>query len=237
MISLAITTYNRSNVDSFIRVLNNDLISEVVIVDDCSDRLLDNLRSAIASVNNGKIKLFQNKENLGPMLNKREAINQCENDWVILLDSDNIIDNDYIKIVGKLTKEEDIFYSPEILYANADRLKIRWDYKEYINLLIDKKNVKRYLDEKHFTTLLNTGNCFINKTRYLDVMSQYAMNSVLSVNDALYFSYLWLLRGNRIKVLPDLSYVHNVNNDSWYINNYKKCECVTSEIINKIKQL
>jgi glycosyltransferase involved in cell wall biosynthesis len=235
MISLAVTIYNRSTIDSFIKVLNNKLISEIVIVDDFSNpQVFLELKLLVKGIK--KVKLYRNNRNLGPLLNKREAISKCTNDWVILLDSDNIIDNSYIDKVAGIDKQEDVLYSPQILYVSEEMVKSRWNYKDFTGLIIDENNVKDYLSKKDFTTLLNTGNYFINRNRYLSVMDQ-RINETLGINDALYFAYLWLYAGNKIMVVSDLGYVHNVNPDSWYINNYHKCMGVTFEIVEKIKQL
>ena len=123
MYSIAITTYNRSSltINSFIKILDNELVSEIVVVDDCSDsKIFLKLRSLITDINNGKIRLYRNKTNLGPLLNKREAAKQCTNDWAILFDSDNEINDDYISLIDKIDKQDNVIYSPETLYAATD---------------------------------------------------------------------------------------------------------------------
>ena len=50
MFTIAITTYNRLDlvIDSFSSVLDNELIDEIVIVDDCSeDTLFNNLKNKL----------------------------------------------------------------------------------------------------------------------------------------------------------------------------------------------
>lgn len=239
MISLAIPNFNRSDlvIEAFIQVINNDLINEIVIVDDCSIvNVFDKLTVLIADLNNDKISLYRNNMNLKPLMNKYETVKKCNNDWVILLDSDNIINNDYIEIISKLDKEDDIIYTPETLYKiNNDG--IGWTYKEFNDIIINKNNVKNYIDSSNFETCLNTGNYCFNRKKYIDIIVDNHNDIKLSINDAIYFSYLWLLSGNKIKVVPGLHYIHRIHNGSWYLNNYDGCTASTFELKRRIREL
>lgn len=240
MVSLAIPNFNRSDfvIESFIQVLNNDLLDEIIIVDDCSDiEIYHELKKLIKGFK--KVKIFRNEINLKPLMNKYEAVRRCNNDWVILLDSDNIIDNDYIEIVSKLNKEDDIIYCPEVLYR-INKNSICWNFREFNHLIIDKSNAKKHIDGGNFETWLNSGNYFLNKERYTSVIENNYYDTKLSVNDALYFSYLWLSSGNRMKIVPELYYIHYQHGEgmggSWYANNVRDCEFASSEIKKKIKE-
>ena len=239
MISLAIPNFNRSGlvIEAFIKVINNNLINEIIIVDDCSSiEVFDKLVVFIADLNNNKIKLYRNDVNLKPFMNKYETVKKCNNNWVVLLDSDNIINNDYIKIISKLNKEDDIIYTPETLYKTNNG-GVGWTYKEFNNMFINKNNIKSYINSSNFETCLNTGNYYFNRKKYINVINNNYNDVKLSVNDALYFSYLWLLSGNKIKVVPDLYYIHRIHEGSWYLNNYDGCIASTSDIKRKIKEL
>jgi glycosyltransferase involved in cell wall biosynthesis len=240
MISLAIPTYNRSDftIQSFEYnyILNNPNISEIVILDDYSDKQeYISLHNTINNITSKKIKLFRNNSNLGPFRNKYEVVKRCNSDWIILLDSDNILNNIYIDIVSKLNKEEDVFYSPETLFSLTH--KVEWDYSEYNHFLITKQNAKEYICKGNFETMLNTGNFFINRNKYIETFEQNCINTRLGVNDALYFSYLWLAGGNKIQVVPELNYIHRVHKGSWYKHHQNECGLATKEIHQKIKAL
>jgi glycosyltransferase involved in cell wall biosynthesis len=240
MISLAIPTYNRSDltIESFKNVLNNNLISEIIILDDYSSvdefNKLWNATFNLNSINN-KIIVYRNSSNLKPLVNKYEVVKKCNNDWVILLDSDNIIDNDYISVISKLNEEEDVLYSPETLFSLNKE--IEWNYSEYNNFFVTKQNAKDYISNGSFETMLNTGNFLVNREKYVEVYEQSCINEKLGVNDAAYFSYLWLASGNRIKVVPNLNYIHRIHKGSWYKNNQDSCALATDEIHKKIKLL
>ena len=70
--------------------LNNDFIKEIVVSDDCStDEEWEKLNEIVSNLNNDKIKLFRNEENLGGFRNKYTAVKHSTCEWVYLLDSDN----------------------------------------------------------------------------------------------------------------------------------------------------
>ena len=236
-ISLAITSFNRSNsvIEAFIQVVDNSLISEIIIVDDHSEKAeYIKLWNLINNLRDDKITLLRNEVNLGPFKNKYTAVKACRNDWVILLDSDNMIDNNYVNIVAGLSKEEDILYVAETLYREDKE--IGWSYADFNELIITKKNAKNYIDRQYFEALLNTGNHFFNRARYIQVVESTKENPVLSVNDAIYFSYLWLQNRKMMKVVPGLYYTHRATKDSWWATNSKACSLSASEITAKIKR-
>ena len=246
MISLAIPTYNRPEMtlESFAKVLDNPLISEIVIVDDHSEfSNYVKLWNAVQALNSDKIFLLRNATNLKPLRNKYEAVKSCGNEWVILLDSDNIIDNEYVNVLGKIGDlDKNTLYCPEKL-INL-RGQTIWDYSEFqygdyseVQYDINKIAAVRNVNNGNFQTFLNTGNYFLNRNEYLRVHESNDISKELSINDAMYFSYLWLKAGNNMGIIPGLNYIHRVHKGSWYKNNQKECGRATDEIIKLIKQL
>jgi hypothetical protein len=238
MISLAITTYNRTDlvVESFLSVLNNEYITEIVVVDDFSDEsIFDDLKLKLDELQNDKIKLYRNGSNLKPLLNKLETIKHCQNEWVILLDSDNKITNDYIDVIKKLDKDENILYVPETLLRFNDEKII--DFCNIKNCFIKIENIKDYLNKPEIDTVLNVGNFFVNKDKYLDTFLGKNLDIGLQTNDAFYFSYLWIISNRIINVVDGLSYYHRQHDGSWYLNNRSECDNNTRELINQLKNL
>lgn len=238
MISLAITTYNRSDlvVESFLSVLNNEYINEIVIVDDFSDEsIFDDLKLKLDELQNNKIKLYRNDSNLKPLLNKLETIKYCQNEWVILLDSDNKITNDYIDVIKKLEKDEDVLYvSEKLLHFNNEVIS---DFFNIKNCFINNNNIKDFLNRPELTTVLNVGNFFVNKNKYLETFIDKVIEYELQTNDALYFSYLWIMANRTINVVDGLSYYHRQHDGSWYLNNSFECNKNTNELINRLSNI
>ena len=144
------------------------------------------------------------------------------------------LDDNYIDVIEGVNKEDDILYISEILYREGKK-GVGWCYKDFNKLIIDKKNIKKYMDMVYFEAFLNTGNHFFNKVKYMQVIENNKEDVSLSINDAIYFSYLWLLSGNRMKVVPDLYYIHRATKDSWWAIHSKKCIYSASEITRRIK--
>jgi len=237
--SLAIPTFNRPDLtmESFAKVLSNECIDEIVILDDCST--IENYSKLFESIiyDTGldvrKIKIYRNSSNLGPLRNKYEVVKKCNNEYVILLDSDNIIDENYVKCFGQLHFfDKNVLYCPEKLMSLDG--KVQWDYSEFCHLDIDHTNAKNYLDVGSFEACLNTGNYLVNRAMYLQVYESYDKDNLLSYNDAMYFSCLWLLYGNMIKIVPGLYYTHRLHSGSWYKQNNDKCKQATKILRNFI---
>jgi len=139
MITLAIPNYNRSElvIESFTHVINDHRINEIIILDDFSDiKIYNDLNSKIQNINNPKIKLYRNDSNLGAFLNKKKSVILSNNDWIILLDSDNIINTDYIDTIIDKNDTKTI-YSPSHAICSSSTL----NYKSYVSIL-SKKIIK-----------------------------------------------------------------------------------------------
>lgn len=240
MISLAITTYNRSGfvVESFINILDNDFIDEIVIVDDCSDMVIyENLRKLIMRLNHKKIRLIRNKHNIGAFSNKIRAVRRCSNEWVILLDSDNVIDTRYIDIVKRLPMEVDVMYCPESL-MNMTNTAPQWSYPELSDRYIDRNNVGSYVDDINYEIHMNSGNSFFNRDMFLGAMSLSDVSPDLLLGcDVSYMTYLWMLSGGRTMVVPGLSYNHRVHDGSFYAQNMEQGISFNAKIYQMMREL
>jgi glycosyltransferase involved in cell wall biosynthesis len=239
MISLCITTYNRDQltVDSFAQVLNDDRISEIVIVDDHSDETIYN---NLAWLVNGmdKVRLFRNPKNLGCYHNKRMAVECASNEWVILFDSDNVIGKDYIDALFNYNPKMDdgsfsgwakwVIYQPEFAMPH-------FNFTAYSNKSFDKGLAKNYMPQMTFQTMLNAMNFFVNRAEYLRVFDSSKEEPWTA--DSIYFNYLWLKSGGSIFVTPELRYMHLVHDGSHYKNNVHKTGNFYNEVVQKLKEL
>lgn len=242
MISICIPTYNRTDLlfESYSKVIDDPRVSEIVIVDDCStDQVWVKMCNTIR--NHPKIKLYRNEKNLDCYRNKREAVSKATNEWVIILDSDNIIDINYIDkifapkqipISGHMIPENhftfDTIYQPSFA-------KPHFNFKKYEGMLIMKDNVSKYVNDPTFTTMLNAFNLFVNRDEYLRVWDG---NVDPVTSDSIYFNYKWLEAGNSIYVVPGMEYEHRVHEGSHYKNNVRRTPKGFHEsVIQKLKQL
>jgi len=243
MISLCIPTYNRSDfvLESFSKIVNNEVISEIVIVDDCSDiKIYEDLKNKISLLNSKKIKIMRNKNNLGAFLNKLECVKNSGNDWAIILDSDNIIDQNYLQNIF-FPLDENLFYLPSIALCKSPNL----NYSKYANKIIDKELYKNLLIENspNFRCLLNTGNYLCNKKTYINsiIHEKELINPYAS--DVFYQIYLCFknIPNFKLKIVKNMTYYHRLHNKktqqmgSFYIQNSEKSYVVLDKLRNLIK--
>lgn len=230
-ISLVITTYNRTDLlfESYAQVYDHPLISQIVIVDDCSNldihwRLNQEFESK------KKIKFIINERNLGCYANKRMAVSHADNEWVILLDSDNIIGKDYIDRVENLIiagVNRRTVYQPEFARPH-------FNFTEFAGMNFTKANVSPYADRATFTTALNAMNYLVHRDEYLKVWED---RPEPWTSDSLLQNYNWLAAGNSIYFVPGLQYTHRIHNGSHYQEHVGKNGNLHNELLHKLKLL
>ena len=89
MFSLCIPTMDRF--DGFLhryleKYLDNELITEIIITDENGNDI-NKIKNIYTE--NAKLKLYKNTNRLGPFLNKIKACSLANNEWIVLMDSDN----------------------------------------------------------------------------------------------------------------------------------------------------
>jgi glycosyltransferase involved in cell wall biosynthesis len=233
MITLCLTNYNRTDLlfESFAQVIDDDRISEIVIVDDHSDievfnRVFEYTRSI------PKVKLYRNNRNLDCYRNKREAVSHAHNEWVILFDSDNIMTKAYLDALFAVEQD---WIAPNNIIYQPSAARPHFIFTSYSGLIVDKYNVSLHIEESAFSTMLNAMNYFVNRDEFLRVWDG-SIDPVTS--DSLFQNYNWLKAGNSIYVVPGLEYEHRVHNGSHYQNNVRRTpQGFHDSIIQKLKEL
>lgn len=228
-ISVCIPSYNRVSmtIDAFEKVYHDPRISEIVIVDDASDwgifTELKNLCEVFS-----KVRLYRNLNNRDCYFNKMVSISYAINDWCILLDSDNQIDDSYIEKLFAIPEwDERTIYTPSFAAP-------QFDFRPYENLLITKENVSEYIDKPMFETMLNAANYFVNKCQYLAVWD----NSTDPVtSDSIFQCYNWIKAGNKIKVVAGLEYNHRVHEGHYRTNVHRTPIGFHENILQKLKNM
>jgi glycosyltransferase involved in cell wall biosynthesis len=228
-ISLAITTYNRFDltIKSFEKVIGDERISDIVIVDDAStngdgDRLKECFKD------NPKVTVVINGSNVGMALNKMLAIGYSENQFTIILDSDNFINSEYldaIKAIGEL--KQDTIYMPEFARPN-------FDFRKFAGQLINKQNVKEFVSDPMGNTCINACNYVVNRDFYLET---FATKGTIKETDTAYFFYLWMKAGYNFQIVKDMQYDHLVHDGSAWLANAAYNMKMGEEIRNKILAL
>ncbi len=225
MFSLCITTYYRFSPAFLIFKGNysNDLISEIVISDDCSG----DYAGFEPYQHFKKLKLVQNSENLGALRNKIEAVKAAKNPWIMLIDSDNMIDEDYVNSCYFTDQEPDTIYAPVKGNPNLN-------YSEFAGRVFTKDDLHLLKYGGAFESLLNTCNYFFNRTEFLEVALQIDLETNWKSYESLYFAVMWLKSGRKIQVVDGLEYIHNTESPDGV---YRKYANESGELKTKILQL
>ena len=234
-VSISIPTYNRVDVliESFSKVISDERVSDIFISDDASDiEIFQQVRSIIEVLNQthgNKISMSRNLSNQDCYFNKRTAVMGAKQPFCILLDSDNIIDTDYLDRLYEIESwDADTIYTPDNAYPN-------FDFTAYSGLLINKENVAEHIDKPLLETMLNAANYFINKDAWLSVWDG-SENPVTS--DSIYVCMKWLQADKKIKVVEGLKYFHRIWEQSHYrTQNHRTAPGFHQSILNTLKNL
>lgn len=236
MISICLTNFNREQLlyESIAQIIDDERISEIVISDDCSEygiytRVLQHYKPY------PKVKIYRNEKNIDCYLNKHKAVSLATNEWVLLIDSDNVFSKEFI---DKLFEEKENWNEGTILQPSF--AKPHFDFTAFEGKLIDSENVSSFMMQHQFQTMLNAANNFFYKHEWLAVFNA-AVNPVTS--DSIYLNYRWLSYDYFIYVVPGLHYEHRVSNHgkeegSHYVKRNKKTPKGFHEsIVNKLKAM
>ena len=231
MISACFTTYNRTDllfeaVDPF---LKDERITDIVISDDHSS---EDIYQTVCWKYNGvdKVKIFRNEKNVDCYRNKALAVDRATNEWVFILDSDNIFSKDFIDRALEVPREKGMMRICQPVFA-----KPHFNFTALSGKTVDHQNVASLLDTGSLTTALNAMNYFTNRTAYLGTWDG-STDPVTS--DSLYQNYRWLTLGGSIYFVPGMQYEHRVHSGSHYQQNVRRTPSgFHDSIIEKLKQM
>ena len=222
-ISVAIPYYNNSKFmgKTLELLVEDDRINEIIITDDRS-KDISRLNDVISQLNTNKIKLFENEKNLGCYHNKITAVGKCSNDWCILLDSDNYIEQSYLDRIYNITEwDKNTIYAPDRPITFPGNPSMVMDYRKYSDKYINKELYLKDFNDNTFQCLINTCNYFLPCKEYIKCMNEgfttYNRDIIDCLDSAVLFTD-WLTNNNKIKVVKNLSYYHRLHPNSNYVN-------------------
>lgn len=211
-LSLAITTFNRFDltIESFAQVIDDPRIDDILILDDAStDGSYEKLRDYFK--NSFKVRVIQQAQNRGMMINKAHAVALAKNEWVVLWDSDNVIGQSYVDSLegfsgypGITQLYNNTIYVPEFA-------KPQFDYRKFSGKRVHAGNVVDLVNDSMGNCLLNTCNYVVHRDTYGKVFTE---NAEIKGTDTLWFNYLWMKAGYNFYVVPGMQYFHRVHEGS-----------------------
>lgn len=226
-LTLAITTYNRPKmtVEAFEKVLDDPRIDEIIISDDCSSyECFEALEELLPA--SRKIQLYRNPKNAGMSLNKMLAVKWAKNDWVILFDSDNVIDKDYLDAL-----EAHSLWNPKVIYCPSFA-RPNFDYREIT--LVQGPFISEDLAQKNINQFLNTCNYVVHRPTYL---STWVERKDIGEVDTIWHNYNHLKKGGWLYSVPGMEYEHKVWEGSGWSKNRKENTSRFREIKKLIVEL
>jgi len=222
--------------------VDNPLINEIIITDENGNDVDKILNSTI---NKDKLKLYKNKNRLGPFLNKISACKYSLNEWIALIDSDNFADLKYFKNASEYIKSlENTKY--DIISPSFARP--RFNYKHLGDKIINNKNLKDIVDYDiinrgtyiSLDVLMNTGNYILNKNliKNLDLSKEISNIQYSSACDVIYMNTLFFEQFDlNFHIRLNLEYDHAIHDDSIYIKTHNNFKEFNNYIYNRFKLL
>jgi len=214
-IAIAIPTMRRWDFlkDSVPTYLSRPEVAEVVVCDETGEDY-DALLEAFGK--HPKLRLFKNDQRLGIYENKMKVLSLCKSDWVALLDSDNIFEDDWFESLHDLN-----FSDPKLIYASADfkslNVKtgaIRRECEAFSGLSLNSGNWNTTLTQPKWNFLLNDGNWIVPRS-VLGTLPKVKSES-LQAADAIFMLRAFVKGGYTVYYVPGLEYTHLVHpGSSW----------------------
>ncbi len=225
--SLCITNFNRYEmlIESFQYVLDDNRIDQVIISDDASKpEICRDLINYFAM--SDKVCVCPHLENVGMLRNKQRAMSYAKNDWIILFDSDNVLNTDYLDALDKHIEEfgalnEKTVYCPD--FAKPD-----FNFTNFSGCTFDMNNISQLIKDPIGNVAFNCCNYVINK-KYFTVSD----NPHVKSSDTIWINLCLLREGFYFYITPGQQYFHRVHPGSGYMEdvNYNM---VMSEQIRQI---
>lgn len=224
-LSLAITTYNRyeMTIESFAQVIDDSRVDDIVLLDDCStdnsfEKLVEHFKG------NQKVRVIRQAQNRGMGQNKADAVALSKGEWVILLDSDNIIGSDYLDAL-----EKPLNHSIKYNILCPEFARPQFDYRKFSGKLFSSDDAHKLINDEMGNCLLNTCNYVVHREMYAKVFEH---NDGIKGSDTLWFNYLWLKAGYWLYIVPDMQYYHRQHQGSTWLE-HAAYNMQTAQKINK----
>lgn len=174
-ISVGIPTYNSSKYlkTCLKSVVNKKKVNEIIISDDGSTHeeilAIENIVSKFGHIKNKEIKLFKNKKNLGAFQNKLNLIKKSRNDFIYILDSDNIAGKNLDSVISEIfqtTNSSSYLYQPNIMYQfyNSPKIsKFMSNFQKKYKVRFLKEGKPLYLNDIRNSLIRNPGSYDISQ--------------------------------------------------------------------------
>lgn len=173
LVSVIMPSYNTSKyiVNSINSVRSQTYRNwELIIVDDCST---DNSLEIINSIQDNRIKIFQNEYNSGAAVSRNKALREARGKWIAFLDSDDIWAPEKLEKQLKFMKDNDYAFT-----FTDYRICLNGVWLPYINTgpnVVDKRKMYNYCYFSTITVMYNRDIVGLIQIENLRKHNDYAM--------------------------------------------------------------
>ena len=210
-------------------VADDPRVSEIVIRDDGSGPEVEEKLAELENMHD-KVNIVLGNKTGSSFMAKfllMQLLNADEPGWVILLDSDNVIDKDYLGAIFSKVWNAATVYCPDEAGP--------FSYKRLSGVTINEQNVVGLLKSEvrnDVVMLLNTGNYFINVATYCKfILPDQKPNIDPEAADGIYVNRILMENGVGFHVVPGLRYEHTVHAGSTYLKKAKESKIISDEQI------
>ncbi len=211
--SIIICTYNMADCikNAINSILEQDFNNyEIIIVNDCSN---DNTTKLIKQIGNPKIKLINNKVNIGLGASRNIGVEKAKGEYILYLDADDTLyENTTLTKINEIVDEE----KPDVSYFGVKY--IGGSNKTYIPNAENSTKQARILCDMHFAV---SSKCwrreFLNKKDIKFVENMYYEDMVYSIKATI------LAEKTTFGSFPIYNYTRDHNGSIMSTPNLKKC--------------
>ncbi len=198
--------------------LEQSIVSEVIVCDENGNDIEEIKKTKL--IHNPKVKLYKNEKRLGIYQNKRKAASLAKEEWVAILDSDNIFPEQWFEdvedVLKKDTNKKTIYASAYFRNVNLETGEEFRPCVEFDGLHLTKDSWNTMFERRRWNFLLNDGNWIVPRKaiEYLPIEIQ---SESLQAADAIYMLRCWIQGGYSIDYVKGLEYIHTVHGGSSWL--------------------
>ncbi len=233
--SVAIPHWNRAALihRPLWNIVNDERIEEIVIVDDGShEEEFALLVNNVTRYDRRKIiTIYRREENRGAQFTKMECVEKTRGPWMVLLDSDNTLLTNYLDAISELQEhDEKTIYCPDwafpyFCFHPLSGKKI--DFQKTCQLVQQGVLQRIYL--------LNDGNYFFHQKTYLAQLR--GLEAIQNdVADVMLANYRWLSQGGYLKVMGKASYIHRIDDSSFWMRTPQQSKERVMALFERLKK-
>ena len=223
-LTIAIATMRRWSFlkDSLPLYLGRPEVAEVVVCDETGEDYEAISKSSFGT--HPKLRLFKNPTRLGIYENKLKAASLATQDWIAVLDSDNIFDEAWFETLHTTPFDtKTIVASADFKNLNVETGEVSYPCKQFSGLTINHMNWNSMFRKPGWNFLLNDGNWIIPKAAVAALPTD-EKSSKWEAADAIYMLRRFIFAGFNIYYAPGLEYTHIVHPGSSWIQSAAKSE-------------